>query len=110
MRLQEQVPAENVDAMHTVTRSTGVPICRGENLYFHRRVQFPGIAVPLAASGLLDHHHPGEYAYHKERFYSYGGQTGYRRRTQGRDRASVPVSGDHLVQVDDTVEYITYIL
>jgi L-alanine-DL-glutamate epimerase-like enolase superfamily enzyme len=33
MWLEEPVPAENVDAMRTVTQSTSVPICAGENLY-----------------------------------------------------------------------------
>lgn len=33
MWLEEPVPAENVDAMREVTRSTTTPICSGENLY-----------------------------------------------------------------------------
>ncbi len=33
MWLEEPVPAENVDAMRTVTQSTSLPICSGENLY-----------------------------------------------------------------------------
>ncbi|MDA0336659.1 MAG: mandelate racemase/muconate lactonizing enzyme family protein [bacterium] len=33
MWLEEPVPAENIDAMRTVTQSTTVPICSGENLY-----------------------------------------------------------------------------
>lgn len=33
MWLEEPVPAENVDAMKTVTESTATPICSGENLY-----------------------------------------------------------------------------
>lgn len=33
MWLEEPVPAENIDAMRTVTQSTSVPICSGENLY-----------------------------------------------------------------------------
>lgn len=33
MWLEEPVPAENVDAMRTVTQSTTLPICSGENLY-----------------------------------------------------------------------------
>ena len=33
MWLEEPVPAENVDAMRTVTQSTSVPICSGENIY-----------------------------------------------------------------------------
>jgi L-alanine-DL-glutamate epimerase-like enolase superfamily enzyme len=33
MWLEEPVPAENVDAMRTVTQSTTTPICSGENLY-----------------------------------------------------------------------------
>ena len=33
MWLEEPVPAENVDAMRTVTQSTNTPICAGENLY-----------------------------------------------------------------------------
>ncbi|RIK40171.1 MAG: mandelate racemase/muconate lactonizing enzyme family protein [Chloroflexi bacterium] len=33
MWLEEPVPAENVDAMKTVTESTSTPICSGENLY-----------------------------------------------------------------------------
>lgn len=33
MWLEEPVPAENIDAMREVTRSTTTPICSGENLY-----------------------------------------------------------------------------
>lgn len=33
MWLEEPVPAENIDALRTVTQSTSVPICSGENLY-----------------------------------------------------------------------------
>jgi L-alanine-DL-glutamate epimerase-like enolase superfamily enzyme len=36
MWLEEPVPPENVDAMHTITSATSTPICAGENLYLRQ--------------------------------------------------------------------------